>query len=121
MENVLLIVELILALFLIIVVLLQRSEGGGLGMGGGGGGAVSSRGSATALTKITWVLAAGFFAVALTLTVMAAQRAAERSIIDGTAIDAGGQLPSDPSLDADLERLIAPPPGANPLIPPVAE
>jgi preprotein translocase subunit SecG len=119
MENVLLIVELILALFLIIVVLLQRSEGGGLGMGGGG--AVSSRGSATALTKITWVLAAGFFAVALTLTVMAAQRAAERSIIDGTAIDAGGQLPSDPSLDADLERLIAPPPGANPLIPPVAE
>ncbi len=33
MENVLLIVHLIIALFLIVVVLLQRSEGGALGIG----------------------------------------------------------------------------------------
>ncbi|MFT7390281.1 MAG: preprotein translocase subunit SecG [Paracoccaceae bacterium] len=125
MENVLLIVELILALFLIIVVLLQRSEGGALGMGGGGGGVVSGRGAATALTKVTWVLAAGFFAVALTLTLLASQRAAERSLIDGTAIegaaDGGVPLAADDALDADLQNLIAPPPGANPLIPPAAE
>ena len=37
MENILLIVHLIIAIFLIAVVLLQRSEGGALGMGGGGG------------------------------------------------------------------------------------
>jgi preprotein translocase subunit SecG len=124
MENVLLIVELILALFLIIVVLLQRSEGGALGMGGGGGGGgvVSGRGAATALTKVTWLLAAGFFAVALALTVMAATRASERSVIDGTALQAEDTLlPADPALDADLQGLIAPPPGANALIPPVAE
>jgi preprotein translocase subunit SecG len=122
MENVLLIVELILALFLIIVVLLQRSEGGGLGMGGGGGGGVvSGRGAATALTKMTWVLAAGFFAVALSLTVMAANRASERSVIDGSAFEIDTLLPSDPTLDDDLRGLIAPPPGANPLIPPAAE
>lgn len=120
MENVLLIVELILALFLIIVVLLQRSEGGALGMGGGGGGVVSGRGAATALTKVTWVLAAGFFMVALSLTVMAAQRASERSVIDGTAVE-DTLLPDDPELDNDLKGLIAPPPGANPLIPPAAE
>lgn len=123
MENVLLIVELILALFLIIAVLLQRSEGGALGMGGGGGGGgvVSGRGAATALTKVTWVLAAGFFAVALSLTVMAANRASERSVIDGTAVEIDTLLPSDPTLDDDLRGLIAPPPGANPLIPPAAE
>ncbi|MFT4793888.1 MAG: preprotein translocase subunit SecG [Paracoccaceae bacterium] len=121
MENVLLIVELILALLLIIVVLLQRSEGGALGMGGGGGGVVSGRGAATALTKLTWVLAAGFFAVALSLTVMAAQRASERSVINGTALDGDILLPADPALDADLQNLFVPPPGANPLIPPVAE
>ncbi|MBA96895.1 MAG: preprotein translocase subunit SecG, partial [Roseobacter sp.] len=61
MENVVLIIHLILALGLIAVVLLQRSEGGGLGMGGGGGGgAVSGRSAATAMGKITWVLATLF-------------------------------------------------------------
>ena len=59
MENVVLIIHLILAFGLIVVVLLQRSEGGGLGMGGGGGGAMSGRAAATALGKITWILAAG--------------------------------------------------------------
>ena len=66
------------------------------------------------------MLAAGFFAVALSLTVMAAQRASERSVINGTAIE-DTVLPADPELDADLEGLIALPPGANALIPPAAE
>ena len=50
MENVVLIVHLIIAVFLIAVVLLQRSEGGALGIGGGGG-LVSARGAATALSQ----------------------------------------------------------------------
>jgi len=59
MENVILVVHLLLALSLIGVVLLQRSEGGGLGIGGGGGGggAMSGRAAATALGKLTWILA----------------------------------------------------------------
>ena len=61
MENVVLIIHLLLALALIGVVLLQRSEGGGLGMGGGGG-AMTGRAAATALGKVTWLLAAAFFA-----------------------------------------------------------
>jgi len=61
MENVVLTIHLLLALSLIGVVLLQRSEGGGLGMGGGGGGgAMSGRAAATALGKMTWILAAAF-------------------------------------------------------------
>ena len=58
MENVVLIIHLLLALGLIAVVLMQRSEGGGLGMGGGGGGAMTGRAAATALGKVTWILAA---------------------------------------------------------------
>lgn len=84
MENIILIVHLIVAIFLIAVVLLQRSEGGALGMGGGGGGGlVSSRGAATALSKVTWGLAAAFIATSLTLTIIAASGTGSRSIIDG--------------------------------------
>ncbi len=85
MENVVLIIHLLLALGLIAVVLLQRSEGGGLGMGsgGGGGGAMSGRSAATALGKVTWVLAICFICTSITLTVLAAQKSAGSSVADG--------------------------------------
>ncbi|MBT8458337.1 MAG: preprotein translocase subunit SecG [Boseongicola sp.] len=106
MENVVLIVHLILALALIGVVLLQRSEGGGLGMGGGGGGGglVSARGAATALGKVTWMLAIAFICTSLTLTIFAAQNSASGSVLD--RIGAGGgavsEVPLLPSGDALL-------------------
>lgn len=81
MENVVLIIHLILALGLIGVVLLQRSEGGGLGMGGGGG-AVSGRAAATALGKLTWLLAIAFIGTSMTLTIFAAENASGSSVID---------------------------------------
>ena len=82
MENVVLIIHLILAFGLIGIVLLQRSEGGGLGMGGGGGGAVSGRAAATALSKLTWVLAVAFICTSLTLTILAAEKASGTSVLD---------------------------------------
>ncbi|MEM9048413.1 MAG: preprotein translocase subunit SecG [Pseudomonadota bacterium] len=82
MENVVLTIHLIIAVFLIGVVLLQRSEGGALGIGGGGGGLVTGRGAATALSKLTWGLAIAFIITSLTLTVLAAQRAAEESVLE---------------------------------------
>jgi preprotein translocase subunit SecG len=82
MENVVLIIHLILAFGLIGVVLLQRSEGGGLGMGGGGGGAMSGRAAATALGKLTWLLAIAFICTSITLTIVAAQKASGTSVID---------------------------------------
>ncbi|WP_417524501.1 preprotein translocase subunit SecG [Marinovum sp.] len=81
MENVVLIIHLLLALALIGVVLMQRSEGGGLGMGGGGG-AVAGRSAATALGKVTWILAAAFIVTSITLTIIAAQNSAGSSVID---------------------------------------
>lgn len=97
MENVVLIVHLIIAVFLIAVVLLQRSEGGALGIGGGGGGGlVSARGAATALSKVTWGLAAAFIVTSLTLTIIAASQSGERSVVEGvnTAVPEADDAPA---------------------------
>ena len=103
MENVVLTIHLILALLLIGIVLLQRSEGGGLGMGSGGGGAISGRAAATALGKVTWVLATGFIITSITLTILAASNSNGRSVID----QLGGTVPVEapanvPALEGDL-------------------
>jgi len=85
MQSVILTIHLLLALALILVVLLQRSEGGGLGMGssgGGGGGLMTSRGAATALSKVTWALGAAFVITSLSLTIIAAREAGGGSVID---------------------------------------
>jgi preprotein translocase subunit SecG len=132
MANVLLIVHLILAVFLIGVVLLQRSEGGALGIGGGGGGMVSHRGAATALGKATWGLAAAFIVTSLALTVIAAQDAGRRSVLDSapaaeTAPAAPGDQadptapPAADELDQDLQKLLPQPPAADPAAPPAAD
>ena len=114
MENVILIIHLLLAVALIGVVLLQRSEGGGLGLGGGGGGGlVSSRGAATALGKVTWLFAICFIITSLTLTILAAEKSANSSVLDQIGIDApsrsGGDTPALPSGDA----LLPPVPGGT--------
>jgi preprotein translocase subunit SecG len=121
MENVVLIIHLLLALGLIAIVLLQRSEGGGLGMGsgGGGGGAMSGRSAATALGKVTWVLAAAFIVTSITLTVLAAQRSAGSSVADGIQAPVDG---AEDAADAPLaplgSDLLPPAEGDNaPLVP----
>jgi len=122
MQNVVLVIHLLLALTLIGVVLMQRSEGGGLGMGGGsggGGGLVSSRGAATALGKLTWLLAIAFICTSIALTILAARDAAESSVTDAPA--ASGAIedtPATPSLDGD--SLLPPSTGGSgdaPLVP----
>ena len=82
MENVVLVVHLILAFTLIGLVLMQRSEGGGLGIGGGGGGASGSRPAASAMTKLTWLLAIAFICTSIALTIVAARNAAGASVVD---------------------------------------
>ena len=92
MENVVLIIHLIIALFLIAVVLLQRSEGGALGIGGGGGGLVSQRGAATALSKVTWLLAIGFICTSILLTILSGG-GREESLFDAPLnVEDGGSL-----------------------------
>ncbi|WP_420584360.1 preprotein translocase subunit SecG [Ruegeria sp.] len=116
MENVVLIIHLLLALGLIAVVLMQRSEGGGLGMGGGGGGAMTGRAAATALGKVTWILAACFIVTSITLTILAAQKSASGSVLDrySPSTTTEESTPAVPSAD----DLLPPAQGDNaPLIP----
>ena len=81
MQNVVLIIHLLLAVTLIGLVLLQRSEGGGLGMGGGGG-AMSGRAAASAMTKLTWILAIAFICTSLGLTILQVQKSSGSSVLD---------------------------------------
>ena len=81
MQNVVLIIHLLLAVTLIGLVLLQRSEGGGLGMGGGGG-AMSGRAAASAMTKLTWILAIAFICTSLGLTIIQVQKSSGSSVLD---------------------------------------
>lgn len=119
MENVVLTVHLILALLLIGVVLLQRSEGGGLGIGGGGG-AMSARGAATALTKLTWIFAVAFIVTSITLTVLATRGGGNGSVVDSLpAVEAPAEdAPATGGLSGDLT-----PPSATdaPATPPRAD
>jgi len=117
MENVILAIHLILALLLTGVVLMQRSEGGGLGMGGGGG-AMTGRGVATALTKLTWILAACFIATSITLTVLAAANSAGSSITDQIGVDAPAASAPTDALGTDL---LPPTASDAPATPPAAD
>jgi len=109
MQNVLLIVELLLALALIGIVLLQRSEGaGGLGMSGGN---MSGRAPQSALGRATWYLGIAFFAVALILTVVESRNSGNSSVLDRLT-DTPAATPA-----ADTPAL----PGGGDLLPPKVE
>jgi len=110
MENVVLIIHLLLALGLIAVVLLQRSEGGGLGMGGGGG-AVSGRSPATAMGKLTWILAILFIITSISLTIIAAEKSAGSSVID--------RLGDAPPAESEVTAPVVP--DGESLLPPTQE
>ncbi|SEN45987.1 preprotein translocase subunit SecG [Pseudorhodobacter antarcticus] len=118
MENVVLTIHLILALCLIGVVLMQRSEGGGLGMGGGGSGAMAGRAAATALTKVTWILAVAFIITSITLTLIAADKASGTSVVDQFG---GTSRPIEAPVAPLGTDLLPPAPANAPLTPPRAD
>ncbi|MGB1390766.1 MAG: preprotein translocase subunit SecG [Paracoccaceae bacterium] len=113
MENVVLIIHLFLALGLIAIVLMQRSEGGGLGMGSGGGGAVSGRAAATALGKLTWILAIAFICTSIALTIIAAKNSAGGSVLDRVTPSAPSQTSDEPATLPGLSGEDLLPPSAD--------
>ena len=72
MGTVLLVLQLIVAIFLVVVILMQRSNGGALsGLGGdsGVGSILSARGKGNILTRITAILATLFFVLSMALSI----------------------------------------------------
>ena len=70
MENIILIINIILAITLVILVLFQKSEGGALGIGVSQDNFMFSRSAGNFLTKVTAIVATLFIICSLTLTIL---------------------------------------------------
>ena len=83
MENIILILNIILAVILVILVLIQKSEGGALGLGVSQDNFMFSRSAGNFLTKATAVVATLFIICSLTLTILSRSELAPTiSVID---------------------------------------
>ena len=70
MENILLILNIFLAIFLVLLVLMQKSEGGALGIGVSQENFMFSRTAGNFMTKATAVIATLFIICSLGLTII---------------------------------------------------
>ena len=70
MENIILILNIILAIVLVILVLFQKSEGGALGIGVSQDNFMFSRSAGNFMTKATAIVATLFIICSLTLTIL---------------------------------------------------
>jgi preprotein translocase subunit SecG len=83
MENILLIVNVVLAVLLVIIVLLQKSEGGELGIGVSQESFMFSRTAGDFFTKATAIIATLFIICSLSLTIISrGELESESSVID---------------------------------------
>ena len=73
MENILLVLNVILAILLVIIILLQKSEGGALGIGVSQDNFMFSRSAGDFFTKATAIIATLFIICSLSLTVISRQ------------------------------------------------
>ena len=82
MDNVILILNIILAVLLVIVILLQKSEGGALGIGVSQDSFISSRSAANFLTRVTAILATLFIITSISLTIISNEGISSSSVLE---------------------------------------
>ena len=82
MENILLIIDIFLAVLLIGAVLLQKSEGGALGLGVSQDNFISSRSAGNFLTKATAIIATLFILTSISLTVISKEKFSTKSVLE---------------------------------------
>ncbi len=83
MENILLILNIILAIVLVLLVLFQKSEGGALGIGVSQDNFMFSRSAGNFLTKATAIVATLFIICSLALTILSrSELSPTTSVID---------------------------------------
>jgi preprotein translocase subunit SecG len=100
MLSVVIAIHLMLVIAMIGVVLLQKSEGGGLVSSSSG--ILTGRGTANVLTRATALLAAGFFATSIALSLLAAHERAPVSLIPGGTPAKEAPAPGSPPPVAPL-------------------
>tara|TARA_X000000368_G_C22495149_1_gene478056 strand:- start:26 stop:328 length:303 start_codon:yes stop_codon:yes gene_type:complete len=85
MENILLVINVILAVILVLLVLLQKSEGGALGIGVSQDNFMFSRSAGDFMTKATAIVATLFIICSLSLTIVSRDELTPSiSVIDKT-------------------------------------
>ena len=83
MENILLVINIVLALLLVSLILLQKSEGGALGIGVSQENFMLSRSAGGFMTKATAVVATLFIICSLALTIISrAELTLTNSVLD---------------------------------------
>jgi len=82
MENIILILNVILAIVLVLIILLQKSEGGALGLGASQDSFMSSRSTGSFLTKATAIVATLFIITSISLTIMSKDEFSTTSVLE---------------------------------------
>ena len=82
MENIILALNIILAILLVVIILLQKSEGGALGLGASQDSFISSRSAGGVLTKLTAIIATLFIITSLSLTIMSKEEFSSTSVLE---------------------------------------
>ena len=96
MENILLVINIILAILLVVFVLFQKSEGGALGIGVSQDNFMFSRSAGNFMTKATATVATLFIICSLALTIISRGELAPTSSVLDTIEEKSGDTPSIP-------------------------
>ena len=96
MENILLVINIILAAILVILVLLQKSEGGALGIGVSQDNFMFSRTAGNFMTKATTIIATLFIICSLALTIISRAELTPTSSVLDTVEEKTEDTPSIP-------------------------
>ena len=82
MENLILIINVVLAVLLVFLILLQKSEGGALGIGASQESFISSRSAGNFLTKATAIIATLFIITSISLTILSKEQISTESVLE---------------------------------------
>ena len=99
MENIILVLNVILAIILVAIILLQKSEGGALGLGVSQDSFISSRSASNILTKATAIIATLFIITSISLTIMSKAEFSSSSVLEKIEKKEDSSEPEIPKLD----------------------
>ena len=96
MENILLVVNLVLATILVLLILVQKSEGGALGIGVSQDNFMLSRSAGNFMSKATAIVATLFIICSLALTIISRGELIPKSSVLDIIEEKSGDAPSIP-------------------------
>ena len=99
MENIILTLNIFLAILLVAIILLQKSEGGALGLGASQDSFISSRSASSVLTKATAIIATLFIVTSISLTIMSKEEFSSSSVLERIEEKEDSTEPQIPKLD----------------------